>query len=160
MAVRKRKAPARRTPARRTPAKRTPVRRRTTTRKKGLGSLFTRSEAQEGFNQAIGVGAGFIAGEFLTPVINPDGTKNTMEVIAKIGGGFLASTTGRMPSLGAGIMASGFKKLLEMRADAGMNDKNTNFLNDAPRVIDSGIVLNDNDLMYLSDYLTSYQNQY
>lgn len=162
MAVKKKTTPVRR--RRRTTAKKTtPVRRRRRrTKKKGMGDLFSRSEAEAGFKQLVGVGAGFIAGEELTQWINPNGDKNQLEIISKLGGGYLISTTGRMPSLGAGMMASGVKKIWELK---GMNDMGQNarinYLQDEPEMISTGITLNDEEINYLEDYAPGYQsNQY
>ena len=143
-----------------TTKKRTPVkRRRRTIKKKGLmGELFSRNEAEAGFKQALGVGAGFVAAEYSTDFINPNGDKDQLEVIVKLGGGFMASTTARMPNFGAGIMASGFKKLLSMQN--GMKDNRTNYLNnmsEMPKMINTGITLNDDQNNYLNDY---YMNDY
>lgn len=130
-------------------------RRRTTRKKSMLSELFNRNEAEAGFKQALGVGAGYITGEYATSWINPNGDKGQMEVIAKIGGGFLISTTGRMPNFGAGMMASGFKKMLEMQG--GLSEKPGNFLNEQPPMIQpAGVSLNESEMEYLSEYEASY----
>jgi hypothetical protein len=98
-----------------TPAKKTVTRRRkTTTKKRGLGDLFTRSEAQAGFEQLVGVAAGYVIGDYAGKFLNPNADKDKIEIFTKLAAGFLISTTGRMPSVGAGIMANGVKKMLEV----------------------------------------------
>lgn len=141
-----------------TKRKTSPKRRRRTTKKKGfLNELFTRNEAQAGFQQALGVGAGFISGEYATQWINPNGDKNQLEIAAKLGGGFLLSTSGRMPSFGAGMMASGFKKILEVQG--GLSEKPGNFLNEAPMIQPTNVSLNEGEMNYLSEYEAGYASQ-
>jgi len=163
----KKKTPTKRrttasTTKRRMPTKRkvaTPVRRRrVAAKKKGLADLFNQTEAQQAFRQLVGVGVGMYAGEKLGTVINPTGEKNNLEIGAKIVAGFLASTTGKMPGIGAGLMASGFKKMFEVTPGLGDNGaKRVNYLADAPMVMPTGVFLNDN--MNLADYTAAYQSQ-
>jgi hypothetical protein len=63
-----------------------------------------------------------------------------------------------MPALGVGIMSSGFKRMTAtVPLVAGLGDnretanKNINYLNDAPKVIDTGMYMNDNGQMFLND---------
>lgn len=151
---------------RRTPVKRKATntrRRRRTTKKKGmLSEMFSRGEAESGFKQALGVGAGFVASEYATQWINPDGDKNHLEIGVKMVGGFLVSTTGRMPSVGAGIMASGFKKILCIQQGGTMCESRVNYLSEAPKMIDTGRALSENEMQYLSQgYSEGYEsNEY
>jgi hypothetical protein len=146
----------------RMPAKRTTItkvrRQRRVVKKKGLADLFNQTEAQQAFKQLVGVGVGMYAGEKIGPIINPTGEKNNLEIGAKIIAGFLASTTGKMPGIGAGLMASGFKKMFEVTPGLGDNGaKRVNYLADAPMVMPTGVFLNDN--MNLADYTAAYQSQ-
>src|SRR5690606_30127455 len=143
------------TPARRTTAAKpraaTPVRRRkrVVKKKSALADMFTPQTAESGFKQLIGVGAGYIASEKGGTWLNPDGSKNQLEIIAKIGLGFVLATAGKMPSVGAGVMASGIKKVIEVNGGMGLSDGRTNYLQDRPIIVDSGMSINDNG--YLQD---------
>ena len=137
----------------------TPVRRkrRMPAKKRGLADLFNPAEAQQAFKQLVGIGVGMYAGEKIGPIINPTGEKNNLEIGAKLVAGFLASTTGKMPGIGAGLMASGFKKMFEVSPGLGDNGaKRVNYLADAPTVIPTGVFLND---MHLNDYTAAYQSE-
>lgn len=152
-----RRTPAKRTTSR-TPAKRTTTRRRTT-RKRGLGDLMTRNEAQAGFNQLLGVAAGYAGAAALGKFLNPEGENHKREIFVKMVGGFLISTTARMPNVGAGVMANAVGKLIEVNAglgDAGfLNDlipgKKQNYLSSG-RVVSTGIYMGGNS------YQTGYQS--
>lgn len=142
------------------------VRRRKTTRKKGLGDLFTRSEAQSGFEQLVGVAAGYVIGENTGKFLNPNADKDKFEIFAKLAAGFLISTTGKMPSVGAGVMASGIKKMLIVNqglADAcnlsDMPGRATNFLSEQPAITKTSYVLAENGEIMLNDYTASYQSR-
>jgi hypothetical protein len=155
-------APAkRRTPARAAaPARKAPTRRRRVAKKRGLGDLMTRNEAQAGVNQLIGLTAGFFGAQILGKFINPEGEKDKMEIGIKLVAGFLVSTTAKMPSVGAGVMASGIAKLHEVNANLGdkgfLNDilpgKKTKYLNQG-MVMPTGLNVNQ-----LADYTAAYQS--
>jgi hypothetical protein len=167
MAIRKTTKPAARmaAPAKRrtsAAAKRTaPTRRRRTVKKRGLGEIMTRTEAQAGFNQLIGLTAGYFGAQILGKFINPEGEKDKMEIGAKLVTGFLVSTTGKMPSVGAGIMASGVSKLYEANANLGDNGflngilpgKKANYLNQGV-IMPTGLKVTD-----LADYSAAYQSK-
>lgn len=149
-----------------TTTKRPTTRRRRTT-KKGMGELFSRRETEAGVKQLIGVGAGFVAGEYGGKFLNPNGDQDNIEIIGKLAGGFLASTTGRMPNFGAGIMASGIKKMIEVNKSLNnmvspgkpLMDKAGKFLNE-PMIEPSEYILNDQgEIVYLNDYTASYQSK-
>ena len=143
------------------------TRRRSTTRRRGMGDLFTRSEAQAGFEQLVGVAAGYVVGENAGRFLNPNGDKDKIEIFGKLAAGFLLTTTGRMPSIGAGVMASGVKKMLEVNqglADAtginrSMPGRQTQYLAAAPMIEKTPYVLNDNGEIYLNDYAAAYQSK-
>ncbi len=148
-----------------TPAKKTVTRRRKTTRKRGLGDLFTRSEAQAGFEQLVEVAAGYVIGENAGKFLNPNADKDKIEIFGKLAAGFLISTTGRMPSVGAGIMASGVKKMLEVNqglADnillSDMPGKKVQYLADRPMIEKTNYVLAENGEIFLNDYTAAYQS--
>jgi len=139
----------------------TPIRKRkTTTRKRGLADIMTRSEAESGFKSLVGLTIGFFAAKFMGKIINPEGEKDKMEVIAKLGAGFLISTTARMPSVGSGVMASGISKLYDINESLGdngfLNDilpgKKTNYLSNN-KILPTGITFSQ-----LSDYTNSTYN--
>jgi hypothetical protein len=160
MAARKRAAtPARRRKRAATPARRKTTTRRRTTRRKGMGDLFSRNEAQAGFEMLVGVGAGYVLAEQGGKFLNPNGDKNLLEIAAKIGGGFLVATTGRMPNLGAGIAASGVKKILEKNQGLADNGQKVQYLAEQPQIRKSNYVLADNGEMYLADYQAAYSMQ-
>jgi hypothetical protein len=165
MATARKKAPQAAPKRRKTAAKRTTTatasprrRRRTTTKKRGLGDLMTRNEAQAGFNQLIGIAAGYAGSAILGKFLNPEGEKDKLEIMVKIAAGFLVSTTARMPSVGGGIMANGVAKLLEVNANLGdqgfLNDilpgKKTNYLSQGT-IKPTGV--------YMADYTAAYQSQ-
>jgi hypothetical protein len=149
-----------------TPAKKTVTRRRkTTTKKRGLGDLFTRSEAQAGFEQLVGVAAGYVIGDYAGKFLNPNADKDKIEIFTKLAAGFLISTTGRMPSVGAGIMANGVKKMLEVNkglADnmllSNMPGKQVQYLADRPMIEKTNYVLAENGEIFLNDYTAAYQS--
>lgn len=155
------------TTRKRTPAKRrtTTTRRRRTTRK-GMGDLFTRAETQAGVEQLIGVGAGYVTAEYGGRFLNPQGENDNIEIIGKLAGGFLVSTTGRMPNFGAGIMASGVKKLVEVNATLNdaltskpLQDRKGDFLHE-PSIQPSEYMLNETgEIIYLNDYAPAYQSK-
>lgn len=138
---------------------RKPVRRRAPIKKKGLlGDMFAPNDVENGFKMLISGAIGFYGSEKLGAMLNPDGTKNQLEIGAKLVVGFLAATAGKMPALGVGIMSSGFKRMtatVPLVAGLGdnreMSNKNINYLNDAPKVIDTGMYMNDNGQMFLND---------
>ncbi len=152
---------------RRNAMKTTPTRRRRVTRKKKgmLSDLITPAQAENGFKQLVGIGVGFYAGEMLTPVINPDGESANKETAIKLAGGFAIATMGKMPNVGAGMIASGFKTLLANHPTLGLGDRSmrTNYLNDAPMVVPTEMYLDDygylDDAGYLNDYTAAYQSE-
>ena len=152
---------------RRNAMKTTPTRRRRVTRKKKgmLSDLITPAQAENGFKQLVGIGVGFYAGEMLTPVINPDGESGNKETAIKLASGFAIATMGKMPNVGAGMIASGFKTLLANHPTLGLGDrgaKRVNYLSEAPMVVPTEIYLDDahlNDEGYLNDYTAAYQSE-
>jgi len=150
---------------RRRPAAKAPVRRRrTVAKKKGLlGDMFATNDMELGFKTLVAVGIGNGGAEILGRTLNPDGTKNSLEILVKLGGGFIAATAGKMPALGAGMMASGFKRVIAVNpqvAATGLGDNRStpmNYLNDSPKIIDTGLTMNDNG--YLMDYTAGYQSR-
>lgn len=156
----RRKTPTKRTPVRKTTPRKTTMRRRTTTKKKGmLGELFNPAATESAFRSLVGIGAGYYAGEkFIAATINPDGTKNGLEVGAKLGIGFLVSTLGKMPNVGAGFMASGIKKAFEIAPGGlGLGEAaRTNYLNDSQYLNEAKMIPTD---IYLNEYTAAYQSQ-
>lgn len=161
-------APAarRRRPAAKTARK--PVRRRRTVKKKGmLGDMFAPNDVENGIKMLIFGGLGYFVGEYGGAKLNPDGTRNTLEVGTKLGLGFVSGTAGKMPAFGLGLAISGFKRLATtVPAVAGLGDSRdgsnraVNYLNDAPIVIDTGMYMNDNgQMMYLNDYRGGYDSR-
>jgi hypothetical protein len=155
--AKKRKAPAKRRTMAARPMAAAPVKRRrkTTTKKRGLGDLMTRNEAQSGFNQMIGIAAGFAGAAILGKFLNPDGEKDKLEIGVKLAAGFLISTTARMPSIGGGVMANGLGKLLQVngmlddRGALSMPGTKRNYLSQGT-IKPTGI--------YMNDYRAAYQS--
>ena len=134
--------------------------RRVTKKKIFLNDLISPTQAESTFKQLVGIGVGYYAGETITPFVDGGGEKPKQAVAFKLIGGFLISSVGKMPNVGAGMMSSGFKTLF---TDGGLGDngaKRANYLNDMPEVMATEIYLNDSDYLNDDGYLNESMDNY
>ena len=136
-------------------------RKRRVMKKKGmLSDIISQTQAENSFKQLVGIGVGYYAGEKITPFVDGGGEKPKQAVAFKLIGGFLISSIGKMPNVGAGMMSSGFKTLF---TDGGLGDngaKRANYLNDMPEVMATDVYLNDSDYLNDNGYLNESMDNY
>lgn len=122
------------------------TRKRVTRRKGMLSELFNPAMAQAAGKTVVSGAVGGLAAGFLNKML-PDDMTPKMKAFYQIGGGFLAASVAKLPSVGAGMAGVGMYNLMTVSGYLA-EDGDWSYADEMEGL---PVVLNENGAMYLQD---------